>query len=255
MNEPPDDPGGGLTPLEVPEASNFITYPPNCPPREESDGSFFDTDASENTNTSTLKRKRVSVRKICKQCNKKKRKHRKVDGPVPSNECQCIFDDEMAVPTQSLGNNFTSPAPLHSSTPLLNESNVSQRVQPPPTEQPSAPVARPRYVSTDLSPYVVHVMKEQSTPNENCTMHPVSFGYFLKKHCFRNVINGSLKRVGRNRLSISFSNYEDANSFLNNDILKQYNYKTFIPISNITRMGVIRGVPVSSAVNSIVASI
>ncbi|CAH0687810.1 unnamed protein product [Spodoptera exigua] len=144
MNEPPDDPGGGLTPLEVPEASNFITYPPNCPPREESDGSFFDTDASENTNTSTLKRKRVSVRKICKQCNKKKRKHRKVDGPVPSNECQCIFDDEMAVPTQSLGNNFTPPAPLHSSTPLLNESNVSQRVQPPPTEQPSAPVARPR---------------------------------------------------------------------------------------------------------------
>ncbi|KAH9641417.1 hypothetical protein HF086_011446, partial [Spodoptera exigua] len=111
---------------------------------EESDGSFFDTDASENTNTSTLKRKRVSVRKICKQCNKKKRKHRKVDGPVPSNECQCIFDDEMAVPTQSLGNNFTPPAPLHSSTPLLNESNVSQRVQPPPTEQPSAPVARPR---------------------------------------------------------------------------------------------------------------
>ncbi|KAH9632723.1 hypothetical protein HF086_013095 [Spodoptera exigua] len=147
MNEPPDDPGGGLTPLEVPEASNFITYPPNCPPREESDGSFFDTDASENTNTSTLKRKRVSVRKICKQCNKKKRKHRKVDGPVPSNECQCIFDDEMAVPTQSLGNNFTPPAPLHSSTPLLNESNVSQRVQPPPTEQPSAPVARPRCLS------------------------------------------------------------------------------------------------------------
>lgn len=105
------------------------------------------------------------------------------------------------------------------------------------------PIGRTQYDATDSSPYIVHVQREQSSPNDGSILHPISFGRFLKKHFIKNIINGSVKCIGRNRITLSFSNHNDANSFVNHNSLATEKLKAFIPTFTITRMGLVRGVP------------
>ncbi|KAL0892163.1 hypothetical protein ABMA27_015359 [Loxostege sticticalis] len=239
MNEP-DDPGGtplpqGLTfaaPDDVPLASQCITITQE------------NTDCENPTNLPT-KRKRQS--RVCKHCNKKRRSRHgnksSLSGIVNDSDCRCgnpsyntvqhFINEVTEKPIQNqqlLSSKSTSSAPVaaHSSSDTNNTNTIGRHL----------------YQATDVSPFVVHIVKEQTAPNQNLTLHPVTVGYFLKKKFIKGVVEGSLKKVGRNRVTVSFSNFEDANSFLNNDTIKLNNYKTFIPTSNITRMGVIRGVPV-----------
>lgn len=58
-----------------------------------------------------------------------------------------------------------------------------------------------------------------------------------------NIRQDGVKKVGRNRVSVEFSSPQDANAFLTNNILSKYSYLASIPTFNITRMGVISGVP------------
>ncbi|KAL0838620.1 hypothetical protein ABMA28_016705 [Loxostege sticticalis] len=251
MNEP-DDPGGG----SIPQASNFVTISDNIPIMDTDTN--IDTDGSENLNA---KRKRTSARKVCKHCNKKRRKHHKTSiyGPFNEFECQCTNEPSNPNCTSSAPTNFSNKQvnDTHCPTQTISQSwnptqNISQSS--PPTDT-FTPVGRPQYVATDLGPYTVHVQKIQSSPSENITLHPVSFGRFLKRNAFKNIVNGSLKKIGRNRLSISFSNFEDANDFLNNETLSLNSFKAFIPTFNVTRMGVIRGVPVSWSDEDIIENI
>ncbi|XP_028174015.1 uncharacterized protein LOC114362705 [Ostrinia furnacalis] len=240
----PDDPGGGV----VPQASNFVTISNNLTDME-TDGSLFDTDGSGNNVISKNKRKRSSVQKVCKHCNKKRRRNRKsnLGGTASEFECQCI--NELATLTQTASTPTDSSQVGDTLVPGQKTSEI------PGSSETRTPVGRDLYVATDLAPYTVHVQKEQSSPNENCTLHPVSFGHFLKRNNIKNIVNGSLKRIGRNRISIAFSNFEDANAFLNSNLLKSNTYKAFIPTFNVTRMGVIRGVPVGWSDEDIINNI
>lgn len=203
-----DDPGGSS--LQV---SNFVTIPSTRSDME-TEGSIIDTDCSENNKFPT-KRRRTSSRK-CKHCNKKRStKNLSFSG----NDCDC--------PSTSKNSLSMPPPSITHST----DSNVKQNS------------SRIFYQASDAAPYVVHVQRE-SQLNENTSIHPVTLGFFLKKHNFKNIVNGSLKKIGRNRVSLSFSKFEDANAFVENGLLKASHYKAFIPSFNITRMGVVRGVPI-----------
>lgn len=165
-----------------------------------------------------------SLHKICKHCNKKKRLH-----PYEGKKSGCGCVDE--------------PTPVN----VANE-NTPALVAPPVVAIPSqarvpTQIARTQYEPTDNLPFIIHVQKIQSSPDDNTVLHPVAFGKFLKKHDFKNIINGSVKRIGRNRLALSFSTHIDANNFLNCNSLETFNFKAFIPSFSITRMGIIRGVP------------
>lgn len=105
------------------------------------------------------------------------------------------------------------------------------------------PVGRSHYDVTDSAPYIVHVQREQSSPNDGSTLHPITFGRFLQKHYIKNIVNGSVKRIGRNKITFSFNNSTDANAFINNNSLSNDKLKAFIPTYSITRMGLVRGVP------------
>ncbi|CAH2226772.1 jg16555 [Pararge aegeria aegeria] len=74
-------------------------------------------------------------------------------------------------------------------------------------------------------------------------MRAIKFGQFLHKNKITSVLNDGVKSVGRNKISVEFSSGQAANEFIDNPILDTSNFTAFIPTFNITRMGLVRGVP------------
>ncbi|KAL0892980.1 hypothetical protein ABMA27_014648 [Loxostege sticticalis] len=235
--EEPHDPGG-----TTPSVGHYVTITDF--PGMDTEGSI--TDASD-SNASSSQRKRKSA-KICKHCSKRRRRHQKtsVFNPLNEFECQCSVNSDNVLRDSNM--TFVPPPPTVKKPKenLSNNPAVNSLTGNLPMENVSNnPVARPSYVASDLAPYVVHIQKVSSEPNENLTVHPVTFGFFLKKNGIKNIIDGSLKKIGRNH----------ANSFIDCGALKVNNYKAFIPTFNVTRMGVVRGVPTEWSEEDIVNNI
>lgn len=227
MGDPPDDPGGGSAP---PEPKSIETPIEMLISALESS---MDTDGSVVTENK-LKRKRT-VTKVCNTCNKKKRKGSKRER---STDCQCALKECVT----------NNPLQTENKLPLTSSSSISNPE--PILSNPAStsigthtPVGRTSYVATDAAPYIVHIQKEHVGENNGVTFHPVTFGRFLKKNSINGIVNGSIKRIGRNRISMSFNNFSDANLFITNSKLNEEKLKAFIPTFTVTRMGVIRGVP------------
>ena len=113
----------------------------------------------------------------------------------------------------------------------------------PPTKHSKNHVGRSKYSDVDKPPYIVHVSRVETQPNAGTVLHPVTFGLFLLKNNIANIIRDGVKRVGRNRVSVEFRSHQDANSFLINSLLTSNNFTASIPTYNITRMGVVSGIP------------
>jgi hypothetical protein len=131
---------------------------------------------------------------------------------------------------------ITPPTPLQASPP------ISQADSLPAT--PSLAVSdRKQYKLNDPGPYTLHVQYDSDSPG--ATLHPVTFGQFIHGHHreFPNVVDGSLKSIGRNRISISFHSAQDANNFLLSNTITNKRYKAFIPSFNVTRVGIVKGIP------------
>lgn len=103
-------------------------------------------------------------------------------------------------------------------------------------------LGRKRYSNLDKAPFIVHVSRID-TENTGSTLHHVKFGLFLLKNNIRNILPDGIKRLGRNRVAVEFKSPEDANAFLSNPILEDNKYHAVIPQFNVTRMGLVRGVP------------
>lgn len=230
--DPPDDPGGGKI-FKVPHVGLNVTIT--------DDSASMDTDGSQTINVNDRKRLK-SFKKICKSCNKKRRKGNKREKEGDVSNCNCSDTDEISkkIASDVISEHvvITNNSDLHSS----NQSNANLSMDSSPTNVPQPQTVR-MYDSVDHGPFTVHISKIVSSPDENINFHPIQFGNFLKKNNFKNIVNGSLKKIGRNRLSMAFTNYSDANNFVLNPCLTTNKFKAFIPSFNITRMGVVRGVP------------
>uniref|UniRef100_A0A2A4K394 Pre-C2HC domain-containing protein n=1 Tax=Heliothis virescens TaxID=7102 RepID=A0A2A4K394_HELVI len=121
-----------------------------------------------------------------------------------------------------------------------DDANLPSHVPP---KQQRNQIGRSRYSATDKAPFIVHVSRLEPQPNASTTLHPVTFGMFLVKNNIGNIVRDGVKKVGRNRVSVEFSSPQDANSFIINGILSKNSYVAAIPTFNITRMGVVSGVP------------
>lgn len=221
MGDPPD-PGGGTDPTEIPLPSSIDIL-------VEALESSMDTDCStvSTSDPSGIKRKRLTVK--CTLCQKRKRK-----GGIIKDvqyDCQCLLTDK-----------YDNPDKVNKETPQLSSQN-GNNINNTSNDSTRVPVGRSQYLKGDLSPFVIHVQKETSNANDAMILHPVAFGRFLKHHNIKGIVNGTLKRIGRNRISMEFASFNDANMFLSNKILTQEKYKAFIPTFNVTRLGIIRGVP------------
>lgn len=213
--EEPPDPGG-----TVPPAAQYVTI-------SNIQESSMDTDAS--CQSTTLKRK--APHRVCRHCNKRRRNDSKQ--PKAYN-CNCT------------NNNSDQDTKVHNKSTSNSHSNSSDAYK---------PISRLLYNNSDTGPFIVHIQKVQLTPNTNCSLHPIEFGRFLKRNNFKNVVDGSLKRLGRNRLSISFSSFSDANTFVEHDSITANSYKAFIPSFTVTRIGIVRGIPAEWTAEEILANI
>ncbi|XP_047518799.1 uncharacterized protein LOC125058703 [Pieris napi] len=77
----------------------------------------------------------------------------------------------------------------------------------------------------------------------------------MHKHKISSIIHDGVKNVGRNKITVEFSFAEAANNFLVNPVLSMCKFKAIIPTYNITRMGLVRGVPVDWSMDELVISL
>ena len=107
----------------------------------------------------------------------------------------------------------------------------------------NSPVGRTDYCSKDAGPFTLHVQRIEESPSSGATLHPVNFGHFLHKNKVSGIVQGSIKSIGRNRITLNFSSATQANTFKTSPILPKYGYKAFIPSFSVTKMGLVRGIP------------
>lgn len=269
--EPPDDPGG-TDPGGSISVNEDLAVGYNVNVSNEYNDASMDTDSSLK-DVSQSARKRVASRRVCRQCNKKRSKTRH-GKDLTADDCSCLEElYKTAVPSandltkpqsqscvahprpgsvsvsgvmdQTKNNVSTKPNKENENTAFdMSQQSFIRQGTLSNSQQENPNPARLRYQASDAAPYNVHVQRKIVSLNDNITLHPVTFGRFLKTNSFKNIVDGSLKRIGRNRVSLSFSKFEDANSFIDNPLLESHGYKAFIPSFNITRMGIVRGVPV-----------
>lgn len=120
---------------------------------------------------------------------------------------------------------------------------------------PSMVIGVKSYKSMDKGPFIVHVTRSEPDLSAGTTIRPIKFGQFLVHNKIQNICCDGVKKVGRNKISVEFKSYEDANKFLDNPILSLSKYEASIPTYNITKMGIVRQVPVDLSMEEFVESI
>lgn len=120
---------------------------------------------------------------------------------------------------------------------------------------PSMVVGGLSYSPSDKGPFVVHVSRTESDLSAGTMIRPIKFGQFLKTHMINNICTDGIKRVGRNKISVEFTSASDANKFISSPVLSVSKYVATIPTFNITRMGLIRGVPTEMSMTEFVSSL
>lgn len=111
------------------------------------------------------------------------------------------------------------------------------------------------YDKDDKGPFIVHVSREISDPSAGTSIRALKFGQFMHKNKFTNIVSDGVKNVGRNKISVEFSSAQAANTFIISPILPLTKYQAKIPTYNITRMGLVRGVPVDWSMEEFVESL
>ncbi|GBP62279.1 hypothetical protein EVAR_8618_1 [Eumeta japonica] len=83
----------------------------------------------------------------------------------------------------------------------------------------------------------------ETSPSAGSVFHPGSFKKILQSANVKDIVNGSVKRIGKNWIALSFLNPTAANEFLCNPLLILKGLRAFIPSFNVTHLGLVLGVP------------
>ncbi|XP_045541540.1 uncharacterized protein LOC123723044 [Papilio machaon] len=111
------------------------------------------------------------------------------------------------------------------------------------------------YANDDKGPFVVQVSRDVEDPTSGASLRAITFGQFLHKHKISSILHDGVKNVGRNKIIVEFSTAHAANHFLVNPILSLCKFKAFIPTYNMTRMGLVKGVPIDWSMSELVQSL
>lgn len=108
---------------------------------------------------------------------------------------------------------------------------------------PSVAILDRSYSSEDKGPYIVHISRIEPDPAAGLSLRPIKVGSVLVHNNVGSITRDGVKSVGRNRVAVEFKTAIDANQFLTHDCLSANKLTATVPAYNITRMGLIRGVP------------
>ncbi|KAJ2951732.1 hypothetical protein O0L34_g13897 [Tuta absoluta] len=180
--------------------------------------------------------------------NNRKRSNKEIDaGLVSSNKKVAVI----AIQEQSSQNiqnpRVSQPTQVSDSSQSPQSNNTQSQ-----SNQNHQNSTRQFYKESDTGPFIVHVVKEGESDQQ---VHPIMFGKLIFSLKIKNIKMGGIKKIGRNRLSIEFENPFGANEFLKNDTLGKSKYRCFIPSYNVTRLGVVKGLPIEFTEEDIIENI
>lgn len=98
------------------------------------------------------------------------------------------------------------------------------------------------YRDGDKGPYIVHVSKID-VENSGESLKILKFAQFIHKNKITGIVDGGIKSIGRNKMSVEFKTGIDANIFKKSQILQNNSFTGTIPKFHVTRMGVVKQVP------------
>lgn len=111
------------------------------------------------------------------------------------------------------------------------------------------------YTQDDHGPFIVHVTKTDSDPTTGSNIRPIKFGQLLHHNNVRGIVKDGVKGLSRRKICVEFKTADDANQFVACQFMKNHKYAAIIPTYNITRMGLVRGVPVDWSLDEFVESL
>lgn len=112
-----------------------------------------------------------------------------------------------------------------------------------------------KYSVNDGGPFLIHVSRIETEPSSGTTLNPIKFGQAMLNARVQNISRDGVKKIGRNRVSVEFTSAEAANSFLSDPLLRANKFEAVIPTFNVTRMGIVRGVPTDLALDEFVKDV
>lgn len=166
-----------------------------------------------------------------------------------------VFDSQSQPISRSMHRKRAQNDPDSSSIPV-KKSSVAQVIASAQTTYtiPEYMNDKISYSDDDIAPFVVHVAKKEEL-TQGTVFRAIQIGKFLHSNNIKNIISDGVKKVGRNRISVEFKSAADANSFLNHPALNDCNYIVNIPSFNVSRMGIIREVPVDWTMEELIENI
>lgn len=111
-------------------------------------------------------------------------------------------------------------------------------------KHPSLESGSRTYGNEDSGPFIVHVSRIDEASNSGVTLRPIKVGLIFVQNKISNIVKDGIKSLGRNRVSVQFKSAEDANNFMSNTFLIHHKLLASIPSYNVSRMGLVRGVPI-----------
>lgn len=108
------------------------------------------------------------------------------------------------------------------------------------------------YDQTDLGPYVVHLTKNIADPASGYTLRVLKVAQLLFKNKVTGICSDGIKLIGRNKVALQFKTWDEANKFLECEFLSAYDFHAQIPTYNVTRTGIIKGIPVDWSMEELV---
>jgi hypothetical protein len=100
-----------------------------------------------------------------------------------------------------------------------------------------------KYSDIDVGPFVVHVSREDTAdqPNTPSRMRALKMAQIIYNGKVAGITE--IKSIGKNKMSIYFKSYMEANSFLSDPILTTNKLSAMIPKFQVSRMGVVTQIP------------
>lgn len=161
--------------------------------------------------------------------------------------CMCKVPDKL--PTKRrIGDIINPQNKIPASIPIFSSSN--QHTYTVPGYDLNSNIT---YSENDLGPYIVIVTR---TENDELSSSNNMRALKMAQIIYNNKIQGvdEIKKIGRNKVSVIFKNCNDANSFACSSILSSHNLTAHIPRYQVTRMGVIRQIPIEWTLEELVQS-
>lgn len=100
------------------------------------------------------------------------------------------------------------------------------------------------YGELDKGPFIVHVARVEPDPSAGLTIRLLKFAQLIYKNKIPGVLREGIKSAGRNRVVVEFNNASHANTFIDCPLLSEHGYKATIPSFHITRMGIVKNIPI-----------